>query len=104
MSTPSGAADSGNIQNTVVEILGEMTREWDTGYSGSIGPDTLLMKDLTFESIDIVMLIVAIEERFGKKGMPFDNLLMVEGRYVEDLKVSEIAGFLAGHLGAGGAA
>jgi acyl carrier protein len=104
MSTPSGAADSGNIQNTVVEILGEMTREWDTGFSGSIGPDTLLMKDLTFESIDIVMLIVAIEERFGKKGMPFDNLLMVEGRYVEDLKVSEIAGFLAGHLGAGGAA
>lgn len=104
MSTPSGTHGPVNVQNTVVEILEEMTREWDTGYSGRIGPDTLLMKDLTFESIDIVMLIVAIEERFGRKGLPFDTLLMVDGRYVEDLRVSEVAGFLDGHLGAGGAA
>ena len=93
------AADQpGAILDGVVEILEEMTKEWDTGFSGRIGPDTSLMNNLTFESIDIVMLIVAIEERFGKKGMPFEELLMVDGHYVDDLKVSQIAGFLERQL------
>jgi acyl carrier protein len=56
------------------------------------------MQDLTMESIDIVMLIVAIEEKFGKKGLPFDTLLMEEGRYVEELKVAQIADFLKTNL------
>jgi len=99
METPStGIADSGSIEKAVIEILEEMTKEWDTDFSGRIGPGTRLMQDLTLESIDIVMLIVAIEERFGKKGLPFDTLLMEDGRYVEELRVSQIAGFLKAHL------
>ena len=100
MSTPGGIAGTGTgtTQNAVIEILEEMTREWDTGYSGRIGPETCLMKDLAFESIDIVMLIVAIEERFNRKGLPFDTLLLNEGRYVDDLKVAEITGFLERNL------
>lgn len=99
-SQQAGAAKDqpGAILDGVVEILEEMTKEWDTGFSGRIGPDTSLMNNLTFESIDIVMLIVAIEERFGKKGMPFEELLMVDGHYVDDLKVSQIAGFLERQL------
>jgi acyl carrier protein len=104
MGTTGGATGSGDIQGSVIEILEEMTRDWDTGFSGKIGPETHLMKDLTFESIDIVMLIVAIEERFGRKGLPFDTLLMVGGGYVDDLKVSDITGFLARTLDAQGAA
>jgi len=104
MDTPHAAAATGDIQGAVTAILEEMTGEWDTGYSGRIGPDTCLMKDLSFESIDIVMLIVAIEEKFGTKGLPFDTLLLVDGRYVEDLKVAEITGFLARHFQGGPAA
>lgn len=98
------ATPAGSILGGVVEILDGMTRDWDTGFAGGIGPDTSLMRDLTFESIDIVMLIVAIEERFQRKGLPFEELLMVDGRYVDDLRVSEIAGFLEKHLGRGGTA
>jgi len=101
MSTPSESAGSGSIQSAIIEILEEMTQEWDTGFSGNIGPDTCLMKDLAFESIDIVMLIVAIEERFNQKGIPFDNLLLTDGRYVDDLKVSEISDFLTRNLHGG---
>lgn len=105
MDTPSmGIADPGSIDKGVIEILEEMTREWDTEFSGRIGPDTRLMQDLTLESIDIVMLIVAIEERFGTKGLPFDTLLMEDGRYVEELKVAQIAEFLKTHLKPGGPA
>lgn len=92
------ARSSEGIQKIMIEILEEMTRDWDTELSGPIGPETQLMKDLTMESIDIVMLIVAIEERFGKKGLAFDKLLMVDGRYVDDLKVKEITDFLKTHL------
>lgn len=98
--TETRAADAASIEKGVVEILEEMTREWDTEFSGKIGPETRLMQDLTMESIDIVMLIVAIEEKFGKKGLPFDTLLMEEGRYVEELKVSQIADFLKANLSA----
>jgi len=101
-----GAAsnDPDTILSGVVEILEDMTRDWDTGFSGRIGPDTSLMNGLTFESIDIVMLIVAIEERFGKKGLHFEELLMTDGHYVDDLKVSQIAGFLERLLRAGATA
>ncbi|HEU4402785.1 MAG TPA: acyl carrier protein [Candidatus Polarisedimenticolia bacterium] len=98
------AIDRGVIVTGVVEILEGMTGDWDTGFSGRIGADTSLMRDLTFESIDLVMLIVSIEERFGKKGLPFEQLLMVDGRYVDDLKVTEIAAFLEKHLDGGAAA
>jgi acyl carrier protein len=94
--------DSGQILANLVEILEEITQDWDTELSGKIGADTLLMNDLTFESIDVVMLIVAIEERFEKTGMPFEELLMVDGRYVDDLRVSELVGFLEKHLKSGG--
>ena len=90
--------DSGQILANLVEILEEITQDWDTELSGKIGADTSLMNDLTFESIDVVMLIVAIEERFQKTGLPFDELLMIEGRYVDDLRVSELASFLEKHL------
>lgn len=93
--------DSGQILTNLVEILEEITQDWDTELSGKIGPDTSLMYDLTFESIDVVMLIVAIEDRFKKSGLPFDELLMTDGRYVEDLHVSEVVGFLDKHLNNG---
>jgi acyl carrier protein len=94
--------DSGEILTNLVEILGDITQDWDTELSGKIGADTSLMTDLTFESIDVVMLIVAIEERFGKTGLPFDELLMIDGRYVDDLRVSELVSFLETHLKSGG--
>lgn len=99
MDTSHGTAQ---ILDTLVDILEDITQEWDTELSGNIGPDTSLMNDLTFESIDVVMLIVAIEERFGKTGLPFEELLMVDGRYVDDLRVSELVSFLEAQLNDGG--
>lgn len=92
---------SGQILADVIEILEGITQDWDTELSGKIGADTALMSDLTFESIDVVMLIVAIEERFKKTGLPFEELLMTDGRYVDDLRVSELVSFLEEHLASG---
>jgi acyl carrier protein len=86
------------IVDQVAGILRDMTSDWDLGSDEPIGRNTQLIADLAFESIDIVQLVVAIEENFGKRGIPFDKLLMTDGRYVEDLSVGQVADFLKAHL------
>jgi acyl carrier protein len=67
-------------------------------FNGAIGPDTKLMSDLEFESIDVVQFVTAIEEQFGRRGLPFEELLMIDGRYVDELAVGDTAEFLSRHL------
>ena len=56
------------------------------------------MADLEFESIDIVQLAVSLEQHFDQSGLPFEQLFMRDGDYVDDLTVNEIADFLRGHI------
>jgi acyl carrier protein len=90
--------DRDAIVKDVVNVLNDMTTDWEAGFQGKIGPDTLLVADLGFESIDVVQLAVALEEHFGQEGLPFDKMLMTEGRYVDDLRVEQVVSFLAEHL------
>ena len=53
---------------------------------------------LEFESIDIVQLAVALEQSFGQKGLPFEQLFMRDGDYVDEIFVSEVVDFMAGQL------
>jgi acyl carrier protein len=88
------------ILKDLIGLLQEITSDWDFEFSGPIGGSTRLVGDLAFESIDVVQLVVAIEERYRRRDFPFERLLMQDGRYVEDVRVAEIADFLARHLGA----
>lgn len=90
----------GNDQVTeeLVAILENLTGDWETGFNGAIGPNTMLISDLGFESIDVVHLIVALEEHFRRNDLPFESLLMDEGRYVQDLRVGDVANFLRQHV------
>jgi acyl carrier protein len=96
---PRLALDRSSILDQVVRIVSDMTADWDLELSGGIRPETLLIADLSFESIDVVQFVVALEERFGRRGLPFEKLLMVDGRYVDDLSVFQVVGFLHDHLG-----
>lgn len=89
---------AGAITQNVIGILKDMTSDWDIPLDGEINRETRLIGDLAFESIDIVQLVVAIEGAFGKRGIPFEKLLMVDGRYVDDLTVADMADFLAQNL------
>ena len=86
---------------TVVQIVKDLTQDWDTEYSGGIGPETRLIGDLAFESIDVVQLIAAIEEHYQRRDLPFEELVMTDGRYVDEIRVAEVAAFLDRHLGNG---
>lgn len=82
------------INAAVLEILEDLTADWDTDFTGDIGPDTRLIDDLAFESIDVVQLVVSLEGRFQRRDLPFEKLLMHDGRYVDDLTVRQLVDFL----------
>jgi acyl carrier protein len=90
--------DREQIFQDVVGILNDLSSDWDMDYEGGIGLQTRLMADLGFQSIDVVQLIVAIEEHYQRKDLPFVDLVMQEGRYVDELKVADFVDFLALHV------
>ena len=82
------------ILKELIKILEDMSSDWDLDYSDGIHGDTRLVADLLFESIEVVQLLVAIEQHFNMKNLPTEKLLMRDGKYVQDLTVSEIANFM----------
>jgi len=84
------------IQSAIVNILQDMTQEWDLDLS-DITPKTKLVEDLNFGSIDIIHLVVAIEEHFKKK-LGFNELLMKHGQYVDDITIEDLVSFVSHKL------
>jgi acyl carrier protein len=64
----------------------------------NIALSTGLMGDLEFESIDVVQFAVALEQAFGAEGLPFENLFMKDGDYVDEITVDDVVRFLEPNL------
>jgi acyl carrier protein len=86
------------IFQELAKILTDMTSDWDIDFSGGITPDTHIIADLQFESIDVVQFIVQLEGKFQRKDLPFEKLLMVNERYRDDFTVQEVVDFLHKNL------
>jgi acyl carrier protein len=82
------------ILDAIIRILEEITYDWDLEFDDEIGPDTKLITDLGFESIDVVQFVVAMEEHFRRRGLPWEEFLMVDGRYVDEIRIDDAAAFL----------
>ena len=89
--------DKEKILEDVLKIIRDMTRDFDTDFSGGLGPQTHIEKDLGFESIDSVELIISLETHYQRRDLPFQELVMREGRY-HDFTIQDIADFLFKHL------
>ena len=86
-----------NIESTILGILKEMTEEWELELDESISLEDKLIENLSFSSVDFVQLFVAIEENIQRK-LGFHDLIMTDGKYVDDLSVAEIVAFLKSKL------
>ncbi|MGB3510785.1 MAG: sulfotransferase [Microcoleaceae cyanobacterium] len=82
-----------DLQNTILEVVEGMVVENHIEFEESIQPNTRLVQDLGFTSINFVELVVLIEERLGDK-LGFHGLLMQEGEYIEDLYIYELIKFV----------
>jgi acyl carrier protein len=92
---------SNELLQQLIALLDEFTQDWDREGEEAMTRDTKLLADLGFESIDIIQLVVAIEEDITHRKVAFDQLLMNNGRYVDDLTIGQIADFLAPYMAAG---
>lgn len=87
-----------SILKDMTHIIKDMTSDWDMGYSGNIGSDTHLIGELGFESIDVIYLVTAIEGRYKQRNLPFEKVIMGDGRYRDDFTLGEVVDFLHMHL------
>lgn len=86
------------IKDRVISTLDEFVADW--GHDATITGNTALVADLGFDSIDVIQLFVEIERSFGQRNLGFQSLLMQDGRYVDDLTVSQISDFLEDRMAA----
>lgn len=85
-----------SILATVIATIEQLVQDWDL--ATPVGAATRLVADLGFESIDLIQMVAALEQEFGRPNLPFAELLIVDGRYVDDLTVGQIADFLSSRL------
>lgn len=78
----------------LINILKHMTSDWDLDEDHPIGPQTFLIADLGFESLDVVEFTMQVRDAVRRPDLPFEELLVVENRYVEDLSVGQVADFI----------
>lgn len=85
------------ILTLVLSVLNTIVEEWGEDVDSAFNEQTLLVEDVGFASIDFVQFVVAIEEGLGQK-IGFQDMLMVDGNYVEDLSVENVVDYIASRL------
>ena len=83
------------ITETVARLAAQIAQDMDP--DTEIRADTMLIRDLGFASVDFVRLIVDIEKTFARK-LGFLDLLMPNGKYVNDLAVGDFTRFIGSRL------
>ena len=80
----------------VLDLVHSVVRDWE--FDAPLNEQTRLYADLAFESLDLVVLGAAVQERLGQ-AFPFANLFAEVGqREVRDLTIGEWVDFLERHL------
>jgi acyl carrier protein len=87
------------VRAQIVALVTDVAQDLDNRYDGEVTSDTRLVQELGFSSVDIISLVVAIEEHFQRRNLGFADLLMKDGRYVDDLSVDALATFVTARLG-----
>jgi acyl carrier protein len=90
-----------SVESSVIAIVEDLTQDWGLE-SDDIDGSTLLVEQLDFASVDIIQLCVAIEQHYDCK-LGFKELLLVDGSYVGDLSIAQIADFVARRVEPNGA-
>ena len=83
----------------MLKLVQDMTQDFDLDLEGGIKPGSFFVADLDFQSTDVVELIVQIEKLYQRRKMPFQKLVLKNGKYA-DFTVGELADFLHAQLSA----
>lgn len=80
----------------VLHLFRQLADDWE--YSGDITPQTYLFADMGLQSLDVVVLAMSTQERYGQV-LPFADLFAEMGqRGIRDISVEEWVSFVYEHL------
>ena len=85
------------VETMVIEIVNDLIQDWGLDLDEPVSGVTRLVENLDFASVDLIQLCVAIEEHFDRK-LEFRDLLMADGKYVDDISLAEIGTFVVKRL------
>ena len=85
--------EKSEVESKVMQVIHSIVDNWNEEIEDDITTESLLVEDIGFASIDFVQLSVEIEKKFDCK-LGFQELLMQQGAYVEDLSVQQIVDFV----------
>jgi len=85
---------SADAFKTVTDILGEFAEDWGLD-DIEITSETLLKADIGFESTDTMQLFSALQEAYPQTKLPFQELVMHDGKFVSDLSVAQVSEFIS---------
>lgn len=86
----------------VIGILEEFAEDWGLD-DLTITAETKLKGDIGFESTDTMQLFSALQEAIPQVKFAFQDLVMEDGKFVTDLTVAKVSGFIADALKQGAA-
>lgn len=86
-----------DVETIVFEVIEELLDTVDTDFEDELSSPVLLVADVGFSSIDFVQMIVSIEEKLGTK-VGFQDMLMQDGKYVDDLSIGQVVDFTVDRL------
>jgi acyl carrier protein len=92
--TPTPTPERAAILTLVTQTVAEMLCESDREIAGPLEPQTQLIADLGYNSLDIVMLIGYLNQQLGLVDLPFERLLFIQGRPVPDVSLEALADFM----------
>jgi acyl carrier protein len=82
------------ILKSVVAAVSGMIRDSERDVAAPIAGNTRLVADLGYQSLDIVVLTADMSRQLHRRDLPFERLLLVDGRPVSDLSLDQLADFL----------
>jgi len=92
-----------DIEAAIFEVVEELLESIDAEFEDDVTSDVMLIADAGFSSIDFVQMTVMIEESLNRK-IGFQDMLMKDGQYVDDLSVGQVVDFTVDRLNSPAAA
>ncbi|MBN2886552.1 MAG: hypothetical protein JXM75_07600, partial [Chromatiaceae bacterium] len=86
--------DRDELHARLLPLLADLVPDWDfDGWEQRLDDDTRLIADLDLTSVEFIDLFVGIEKAVGRS-IGFHDLLMVDGRYITDLRLGDLLDFV----------
>lgn len=87
------------IESTIFTVVDELLETIESDYEEDVDGNMMLIADGGFSSIDFVQMTVMIESELKRK-VGYQDMLMQNGRYVDDLSVGAVVDFTLERLNA----